>query len=150
MWQWIVAVLIYLLVDIIYVLSFRTTYGNAVQRVQKQTMRANVYAGIVSYFIMGLVWLLLVVPWMYYVYEKKRWSKWGVGAAAGALYGLLMYGVFNMTNMAMFTEWTGAIVAQDLTWGILWPTLFTMIAAGIILSPKQFDKNFSFLNVLNK
>lgn len=39
-------------------------------------------------------------------------------AASGAFLGLLVYGTYDLTNMAVLRGWGGAISAVDILWGV--------------------------------
>jgi uncharacterized membrane protein len=45
----------------------------------------------------------------------------------GALVGLAMYGVYDLTNLATFDNWTTRMVLQDMAWG----TFLCSVTAGI-------------------
>lgn len=37
----------------------------------------------------------------------------------GALFGLVMYGTYDLTNMAILRDWGGLISAADIAWGVV-------------------------------
>ncbi|MBI5201424.1 MAG: DUF2177 family protein [Elusimicrobia bacterium] len=49
----------------------------------------------------------------------------GLRAAAlhGAALGLLVYGVYDLTNMAVLSNWGGLVSAVDVSWGVVLTTL---------------------------
>lgn len=130
---------VYILVDIVYVMIARDTYMKVVHDIQKgatQFTSARVLAAIAAYSCMALGWWFLVAP----VIEAS-----GAGLLPGFVYGLTLYGVFNFTNYAMFDKYTPRILTQDLLWGISWVTVLsvaygmyiTKSKRGIIQSKKQ-------------
>lgn len=42
----------------------------------------------------------------------------GEALLRGGLLGLVVYGVYNFTNMALLKDWGGRVAAVDITWGI--------------------------------
>lgn len=68
------------------------------------------FPAIIAYILMIAAILLFVVK----ISENPWW-----GLLWGALLGLIVYGIFNFTNLAIFTnyQWTSALI--DTSWGIL-------------------------------
>lgn len=67
-------------------------------------------AGLMVYLLLGsgIVWL--VAP---------RASDLGSAAALGALFGLVVYGVYDFTNFSTLRQYPLALTFADLTWGIV-------------------------------
>jgi uncharacterized membrane protein len=42
----------------------------------------------------------------------------GGAAARGAALGLVVYGVYNFTNMALLKDWAWQVTALDMAWGV--------------------------------
>ena len=65
----------------------------------------------------------------------------------GALVGLVVYGIFNSTNMAIFKQWTGTIGAIDTAWGVTiclfsaWVTYRLSILWGLYPQEKEADSS---------
>lgn len=98
-------------------------YNQVAYRIQgpSKTKGKNVIlAAIASYALMAIGWLVFVA-------EKARQAKNGLNAfAIGALYGLVVYGVFNATNFVLFDKWNVDVVSRDVAWGTSWSALFTL------------------------
>ncbi|HEX2978198.1 MAG TPA: DUF2177 family protein [Candidatus Babeliales bacterium] len=62
------------------------------------------------------VWALIVFGIFYFVLPLSR----SVSSAAlhGALYGLVLYGVYDLTNYATLSFWPAQLVFYDICWGI--------------------------------
>ncbi|MBI2775078.1 DUF2177 family protein [Candidatus Dependentiae bacterium] len=62
------------------------------------------------------VWALIVFGIFYFVLPLSR----SVSSAAlhGALYGLVLYGVYDLTNYATLSFWPTQLVVYDICWGI--------------------------------
>ena len=76
-------------------------------------MRPDIYwaAAILFYllFIVGLV-LFVIMPAM----EKHSWTS---ALAFGALFGLITYATYDLTNLATLKDWPLLVTIVDLTWG---------------------------------
>ncbi len=83
-------------------------------------MKANVNwaAAILFYllFIAGLV-LFVVVP----AFEKGSWVR---ALLFGALFGLITYATYDLTNLATLKDWSLVVTVVDLIWG-------TVLAASV-------------------
>jgi uncharacterized membrane protein len=66
--------------------------------------------------IYGLVtWALLALGTQYFVISKST-DKYSA-FLNGALLGLIIYGVYDFTNMATIKGWTHSFLLQDIAWG---------------------------------
>ena len=117
-------VAIYLVVDVIYVTLSMPFYKAVVSRIEKRSVASGskpykALAAIASYVLMAIGWLVFVA-------DKARATQSFLGGAAyGALYGLVVYGVFNMTNYVLFEQYAPSVLFRDLAWGVTWGALFT-------------------------
>ena len=78
-------------------------------------MKANVNwaAAILFYllFIAGLV-VFVIAP----AIEKSSWER---ALLLGALFGLITYATYDLTNLATLKDWPLVVTAVDLTWGMV-------------------------------
>lgn len=72
----------------------------------------------VDYFAGFAVWALIVVGAIIFVLPRTA----GYGMIAtfgfGALYGLVLYGVYDLTNFAIIKDWPLTITLVDIAWGM--------------------------------
>jgi len=63
----------------------------------------------------ALVWLLIPLGIVLFVdrVAKSNRQSW----AYGAVYGLILYGVYDLTNYASLGNWTIQLVIVDILWG---------------------------------
>lgn len=83
--------------------------------------KPNFVAAVVFYliYVIGVVFFV-ITPAL----EKDSW-EYAVGA--GALFGLVAYATYELTNLATLKKWPIKIVIIDLLWG----TLLTSVVAGL-------------------
>jgi uncharacterized membrane protein len=67
--------------------------------------------------------LMIAAVWFFAVEPSKSWQE---GAGRGALLGLVMYGLYDMTNYATLVAYPLSFAIQDMVWGTF---LFTVVAA---------------------
>jgi uncharacterized membrane protein len=107
-----------LLMDAVW-LTFQYNYNaTIIKNVQKSVMKMRYVPAALVYLIMPIaVTYLAIVP-------SKTIQE---SVQKGALVGLAMYGVYDLTNLATFDNWTTRMVLQDMAWG----TFLCSVTAGI-------------------
>lgn len=122
LWLWVVG---YLLMDAVYVALSRGYYLDKVAGVAgsapKNAMKIALCA-LGAYALMALGWATIVVP-------AVRKDRVLAAAKTGALYGLVLYGVFNATTGAMFDKWGWDVIARDTAWGTASIAAYTAVYA---------------------
>ena len=114
---------VYLAVDVFYVLSSRGYYSEVVKRIQGSPITAklnSLYIAGLSYLLLGLGWWLLVAT-----PTTSQSSYWDVLLRA-VVYALAVYGVFNATLYVMFIGWDWRVAVRDTLWGVSWITLISL------------------------
>ena len=84
----------------------------------KSSFLINKPAGAITYIIMALG--LIAFP-------VARAQSLTQAALYGALYGLVIYGVYDFTNMTTLRGWTWQLSMTDLFWGIVASAITTAV-----------------------
>jgi uncharacterized membrane protein len=89
-------------------------------------VKPNFTAAAIFYliFIVGLVYFVLL--------PALTNESWVTALSNGALFGLVTYATYDLTNMATLREWPITMVIVDLTWGIVLSTTVSLISYFII------------------
>lgn len=103
-----------LLLDAIYLTTFRDFYNSQIRSVQGFDVKMKIIPAI-------LVYILLVFGLNYFILNEKRPIR------DAFLLGLVIYGVFDLTNMAIFDKWNIKSVVIDTMWGGILFALTTLI-----------------------
>lgn len=72
-----------------------------------------------------VVYVLLALGTAFFVFPKV--SSLGTAALYGAFLGLIIYGVYDMTNLAIITGWPLKFALVDMAWGTVSGGLIAMI-----------------------
>jgi uncharacterized membrane protein len=80
----------------------------------------------------GLVYVLLGAGVA--LFAAPRADSVLTAAAAGALFGLVVYGVYDLTNFATLKAWPMAVVVADICWGMAASAACT-VAAHLVTRP---------------
>jgi uncharacterized membrane protein len=93
-----------LLLDAAYITLTKSLWGVQIATIQRVSMQIRVLGAIVCY--------MLLILGLYYFILRTRHSPFDA-----FLLGLLVYGVFDSTNYAMFKKWDWKIAVMDTLWG---------------------------------
>jgi uncharacterized membrane protein len=80
-------------------------------RIENGVYQLNYTAAIITYFFMAIAVPFFVLP------RVKPQDSSARVFFTGALMGLIIYGVFDMTNLAILKNYPVAFVAPDMAWG---------------------------------
>jgi uncharacterized membrane protein len=69
----------------------------------------RLWAGVLVWMLMALGLILFILP---------RAHSWQTALLYGALFGLVAYGIYDLTNHAFLVQWPLVVVAVDIAWGI--------------------------------
>jgi uncharacterized membrane protein len=85
-------------------------------------------AAVVFYFVFlaGLLYFVVLEA-------ENSWQA----AGRGALYGLVTYGTYELTNRAVVKDWPWQIVGIDILWGILLSAVVSWISYRYGMADKQ-------------
>ena len=93
-----------LVLDYIYLNLFSKHFNQQVKVIQGKDIKLDIVAAIMCY-------ALLLVGIKYFILNERKTPK------EAFLLGLVIYGVFEMTNKAIFDKWNYKSVAIDTIWG---------------------------------
>ena len=100
----LVSAIILLSIDSIYLNFIKNYFSNQVKIIQGTPFQMNFFATILSY-------IFLVFGLYYCIIEPKR------SVLDAFSLGLIIYGVFETTNKALFSKWSWLTVIIDTLWG---------------------------------
>jgi uncharacterized membrane protein len=79
-------------------------FNKQIQDIQGTPIKMNFFAALICY-------LFLITGLNYFIIEPKR------SVSDAFLFGIIIYGVFETTNWALFTKWSPLTVIMDTLWG---------------------------------
>ncbi len=104
-----------LIIDAIYLFAMKSKFNTLVKNIQFANINLKIYAVILCY-------LCIATVIQYFIIFKKESIR-----TAGIL-GMLVYGIFNFTNHAIFNNWSLMMSIMDIIWGgILFATVTYLI-----------------------
>jgi len=101
-------------------LAAKKFYGGQIGFLMKTNI--NWFAAIIFYllFIAGLVFFVISPA-----VEKKSWLN---ALFVGALFGLLTYSTYDLTNLATLKDWPLLLTVVDIIWGMVLSTSVSLIS----------------------
>lgn len=105
-----IAIITMLLLDSIYIYLTRTIYGDMIRAIQGSDLKIKLIPTL-------LVYVFLVGGLYYFILLPKR------PIMDAFILGLVIYAVFDLTNLAILDKWTYNVVIMDSLWGA---SLFAM------------------------
>lgn len=119
MWQTFIKVLIILVVvDAVYLYFVGSWAQTMIVKIQRLFSP-------IRYMAAAIVYVLLALGLTYFIIEPKK-TIW-----EAALLGLVIYGVFDFTNMAMFKHYDMRFAVVDTAWGATLAAITTGLAKSI-------------------
>jgi uncharacterized membrane protein len=105
MWKTLLLIsLIMLLLDAMYLTATRSIFGAVVAKIQRVAMQLRLEGAVIVY-------ALLVFGLYKFIILERRPVK------DAAILGLVIYGVFDFTNYAIFKNYDMATALMDTAWG---------------------------------
>ena len=108
-----------MLIDSIYIFGLKKIHSTVVKKVQHTDLKLRILPALIFYCIAPLAYIYFIQP-----LSKGDIGKLGMFAG---IMGLLMYGTFDFTNLALFTNYPVSYALMDTTWGIIAITLASLI-----------------------
>ena len=115
----IVSAVVLVGVDFFYLSSTSKFFNNIVKNIQGKEIQFKMLGAIICYvfLVLGLNYFVLL--------DKKLGKKEKIFKAF--MLGLIIYGVFESTNLAIFTNWTLDALLLDTLWGSILFSITTYI-----------------------
>jgi len=113
----VIVVVLYAIIDVFYVLRSRAFYEGVAKGISGSNFPSGRMGVALATYSLLILAFVFAVPALYQKYFFGLGMTKGY-AVSGALFGLVVYGVFNGTNAAMFEGWGKVVSFRDIMWGI--------------------------------
>ena len=127
----IVVSIYFLIFDYVWLSYFFKNYWTTmISRIQLSQFKANLNYAVFSYILMTLSVLIFVLP---KIGEQNTFLD---SIKYGGLMGLIIYGIFDFTNLAIFERYSVGVGLADVAWGTFLFTLVTYLTKKTMLKLK--------------
>lgn len=100
----LISAIVFVFIDSVYLNLIKNYFSNQIKNVQGSPIKINFLATLLCY-------VFLIFGINYFIIKPNR------SVQDAFLLGLVIYGVFETTNMALFTKWAWLTVIMDTLWG---------------------------------
>ena len=112
----LISAIVFVTIDFFYLNLMKSYFANQIKKIQNKTMTINVLGVLLCY-------IFLIFGINYFIIKPKR------SVADAFLLGLIIYGVYETTNLATFSDWSLFMVVMDTLWGGVLFALTTYIVS---------------------
>ena len=106
----LISAIVFVILDSIYLNLIKDYFGSQIKVIQGSPIKINYLATFICY-------IFLIFGLNYFIIKPNR------SIQDAFLFGLIIYGVYETTNMALFSKWYWTTVFIDTLWG---GTLFAL------------------------
>jgi len=100
----LISAIIFITVDFIYLRSIQGFFNSQIQRVQGSPIKVNFLGA-------ALCYIFLIAGINYFIIKPRK------SVTDAFLLGIVIYGVYETTNYALFKDWSALTVIIDTLWG---------------------------------
>jgi len=115
MLKYFLAAIIFVVLDGIYLNLVKGYFNKQVQKIQGSPIELNIV-------YVGITYIFLIFGLIYFIIQKNKSVK------EAALFGFVIYGVFEFTSISLFKNWSLLTVLMDTAWG----TILFALTTGIV------------------
>lgn len=133
-YPYLATIITVLIVDFIWLYLNRDRYQKLVRKVQGFALNINILGAILSYICVIVGLFVFSIPMIKY-HKNNKQSLFELSMIYGGGLGLIMYGIFNTTNLGLFKNYDLTTAIIDTIWG------FFIFTFGSYLFIKLEDKN---------
>ena len=119
MLKYLLAAILFVVLDGFYLNFMKGYFNSQVKKIQGTPIKINLIYTAITY-------VFLIFGLNYFIIQKYRPVK------DAALLGLVIYGVYELTNISLFTNWSLLTVILDTTWGTILYSLTTFLVYKIM------------------
>jgi uncharacterized membrane protein len=113
----LVSAIVFVCLDALYLNLFKNYFNKQVQNIQGSEIKINYLAAVICY-------IFLIIGLNYFIIRPHR------SVNDAFLLGIVIYGVYETTNWAIFKNWSVLSVVLDTLWGGIAFALTTFIVNG--------------------
>ena len=110
----LISAFILVIIDSFYLKAVKNYFSKQIKIIQGSSMKINMTSAIITY-------IFLITAFNYFIVKPKR------SIQDAFLLGIIIYGVFETTNKALFSKWSWLTVLFDTLWGGILFALTTFI-----------------------
>lgn len=123
--------LIMIILDVIWISLNASSYAYHTQTIQLHAMKVWILPAVVAYLLLAVAVVLCIL-------ENR--NVWWHNTLYGGAWGFIIYGVYNATNLAIFSKYSPILAIKDTLWGTV---LFASTLTAAHFIRYYFDRRWS-------
>lgn len=128
---YLISLIVFLAIDLLWLgVIAKNLYSEQIGFLMADKIRWGAAFIFYALYIVGLVFFAIM--------PAVKQSDWSVSLLHGALFGLICYATYDLTNLATLKGWPVKIVIYDLIWGTFISAVVSLITFWIGTSWKRF------------
>ena len=121
---YLIALSVFFLIDMVWLgLVAKNFYAKQIGFLMKTEVN---WAAAVSFYLLFIVGLVFFV-----ISPALEKDSWVYALGAGALFGLISYATYDLTNLATLKDWPMVVTVVDLVWGTVLAATVSVVSYGI-------------------
>ena len=121
------------IISILVLMAFDLSWLGFIMRNFYQSRLASILAPTPNWYAAGAFYLLFVAGLFYFAAYPAHLKQSILSAIImGAIYGLVTYGTYDLTNMATVQNWPLVLTVVDMLWGTFLGAVLACVAYGLL------------------
>uniref|UniRef100_A0A6C0DHC9 DUF2177 family protein n=1 Tax=viral metagenome TaxID=1070528 RepID=A0A6C0DHC9_9ZZZZ len=110
----LISAILFVIIDFIYLQTIKNYFTKQITQVQGSPLKVNLLG-------VALCYIFLIFGLNYFIIKSKK------SVYEAFIFGIIIYGVYETTNYALFSKWSILTVIMDTLWGGLLFAIVTFI-----------------------
>jgi uncharacterized membrane protein len=111
----LISAILFVTIDFFYLQTIKNYFTKQIMQVQGSPLKVNLLGA-------ALCYIFLIFGLNYFIIQSKK------SVYEAFIFGIIIYGVYETTNYALFSKWSILTVFMDTIWGGLLFAIVTFIA----------------------
>jgi uncharacterized membrane protein len=111
----LISAILFVTIDFFYLQTIKNYFTKQITQVQGSPLKVNLLGA-------ALCYIFLIFGLNYFIIQSKK------SVYEAFIFGIIIYGVYETTNYALFSKWSILTVFMDTIWGGLLFAIVTFIA----------------------
>lgn len=130
----VVTIIFIIIFDLIWLTLQKPMYNSMVKKIQGKDISMRLISGIFAYLFMFIGLLYIIYP---IIAKEKNIATpaYILSLKTAAIFGLVVYGIYNTTNYAIFNDYSIRVAIKDTLWGTFVFFISTWLTLKLLGSP---------------